>query len=113
MSDATIRSIDLTIGQNRIRFTVLTDVLDNNDYRRQQLNHVVNTEYNRDEFINLATECYELMQDKTFLFWNMRVNRTPIDIVIDRFRGDITLTKEWMAVHSHDIYMNCTFNNIL
>ena len=111
MTAIIIRSVSFDMGQDRVRFTVLTDITDSNDNRRQQLHNTVNIECNRDEFITLGEHCFELMHDKNFLFLENVDLQHPMSHAIIDVGGEITLTREWMDIHSYDIYMNCIFND--
>ena len=111
MAASYIRSIRFTVGHDQVRFTVQTDVNEWFDFRRIRLTEIINDGYTRDEFIALGENCYNLMRDRTFLFYETDENSGELGSVLFQLGGEITLTREWMDVRSYDIYMNCVFFN--
>ena len=113
MAASHIRSIRFTVGPDQIRFTVQCDINEILDIRRIRLSEIINEGYTRDEFIELGENCYNLMRDRTFLFYEANENDGELGTVLFQLGGEITLTREWMDIHSYDIYMNCVFNQAL
>ena len=104
-----IRIISFNMGTDRVRFTFQTD-LNELDTRRVRLYEIINEGYTRDDFIELGEYCYSVMKDRNFLFCNnLSDNNNDLQSFLIQNRGEITLTKEWMDVHSFDIYLNCIF----
>ena len=106
-----IRSIHFDMGPDQVRFTIQTDAHGIHDVRRIGLIDIVNNRYSRDEFIALGESCYSLMRDRNFVFYEFYENESELCRFMTRFRGEITLTKEWMDIHSYDIFMNCVFHH--
>ena len=111
MNASFIRSVTFNVGNDRVRFTVQTDINEVFDFRRQRLTEIINEGYTRDEFIELGQSCYELVRDRTFVFYETNENGGELGSVLFQLGGEITITREWMDVHSYDIYMNCVFFN--
>ena len=103
-----IRSISFSVGNDRVRFTIQTDV-EARDLRRERLNEIVNNTYSRNEFIILGEFCYTLMRDRNFAFYENHSHDNILYQFVYENRGEITLTREWMDIQSFDIYMNCIF----
>ena len=105
-----IRSIDFTVGPDRIRFTVQTDINERFDYRRRRLESII-YEYSQEEFIELGQSMYEHVRDRTFVFYETNENGGELGSVLFQLGGEITVTRDWTAVNSFDIFMNIVFFN--
>ena len=110
MTALMIRSIRFTVGPDQIRFTVQCDINEVHDFRRIRLTEIINEGYTRDEFIELGENCYTLMRDRTFLFYETVENSGKLGPIF-QLGGEITITREWMDVNSYDLYMNCVFQS--
>ena len=106
-----IRSVTFNVGNDQIRFTVQCDINEVFDIRRIRLNEIINDGYSRDEFIALGESCYNEIRDRSFVFYETNENGGELGSFLFQLGGEITLTREWMDVHSYDIYMNCVFFN--
>ena len=111
MSASLIRSVRFTVGADQIRFTVQCDINELFDFRRIRLTEIINDGYTQNEFIQLGESCYNLVRDRTFVFYETNENGGELGSVLFQLGGEITITREWMDVHSYDIYMNCVFFN--
>ena len=104
-----IRSVRFSIGPNLINFTVQTDLADI-DYRRRRLTEIIQG-YTLDEFTQLGEDMFVIMRDQTFVFYDINTGRSELERTLNRLEGEVTLTRDWTAVHSYDIFMNIIFIN--
>ena len=111
MAASIIRSIQFRVGQDQIRFTVQTDINEVFDYRRMRLTEIINEGYSRDDFIQLGESCYEVVRDRTFVFYETNENGGELGSFLFQLGGEITITRDWTAANTYDVYMNCVFFN--
>ena len=110
MAAGFIRSVRFTVGPDQIQFTVQTDVNELFDFRRRRLSEIIHG-YSRNEFIELGQDMYEIVRDRTFVFYETNENGGELGSVLFQLGGEITLTRDWTAANSYDIFMNIVFFN--
>ena len=106
MTSSHIRSHEIKLDHDNIRFTVQTDVCNLFDYRRRILSDIING-LNLDHFTTFAIMWHNLMKDKTFFNVTKDFDNSEVQLLME-LGGEIIVTRN-PGSNDYDYFMNVMF----
>ena len=107
MASSFIRSHDFDLGNDKIRFTVQTDINNILSNRRRQLSQKIG-ELSSEKFRDFASSWHNTVKDKLFHSVNRDCNDDIIKFIIT-LGGEIMITRN-VNSSKYDYFMNVMFN---
>lgn len=103
----------VSVVENRLDwplvFSVVTDILNENDPRRIRLEQVVEEMSDR-EFDDLAIHCYTLVRNTMVYLPDFNLADGPLGNVARHDRGQFTITQDVLAYQMFDVYLHITYH---
>ena len=105
--------VRVSVVENRLDwpliFSVVIDILDENDPRRLRLEQVID-DFSDQEFDNLAVHCFTLVRNTMVYIPELNRDEGPLGRVVRRDNGQFTITQDVLAHQMYDVYLHVTYN---
>ena len=102
----------VSVVENRLDwplvFSLVTDILNENDPRRIRLEQVVD-DMSDPEFDDLAIHCYTLVRNTMVYLPEFNQGDGPLNTVVRNDRGQFTITQDVLAYQMFDVYLHITY----
>ena len=105
--------VRVSVVENRLDwplvFSVVVDILNENDPRRLRLEQVID-DMSDEDFDNLAMHCFTLVRNTMVYIPEINRDDGHLGRVVRRDDGQFTITQDVLAYQMYDVYLHVTYN---